>query len=111
MPKTSAHRAALPAPAHQALQDLGAAIRQARLRRALTIEDLAQRCDVGPQTISRLEKGDPGVAIGTVAAALCVMGLSQELGAVARRDPDGEALDRVRGRQRARRRQAPDIGF
>lgn len=111
MPKTSAHRAALPASANYALQSLGGSIRRARLRRNLTIEDLAGRCDVGAQTISRLEKGDPGVAIGTVAAALSVLGLVGSLGEVALRDPDGEALERVRGRQRARSRRAHGLDF
>lgn len=111
MPRSKSHREALSSKAAAALQRVGRSLRQARLRRNITIEDLAKRCDVGPQTISRIEKGDPGVAIGTLATALHVMGMVEALAELAERDPDGEAMERVRGRQRARRRQLNDLDF
>ncbi|WP_158933273.1 helix-turn-helix transcriptional regulator, partial [Acidisphaera sp. S103] len=49
------------------LERLGLDIRNARLRRGITVSDLAVRAGSSPSSIARLEKGDPGVAIGTLA--------------------------------------------
>lgn len=58
-----------------ALDRLGQDIRSARLRRRVTVADLAVRAGTSPSTVARLEKGDPGVAIGTLADVLVVLGL------------------------------------
>jgi hypothetical protein len=39
------------------------------------VADLAVRAGTSPSTVARLEKGDPGVAIGTLADVLVVLGL------------------------------------
>lgn len=62
-----------------ALDRLGQDIRGARLRRRITVADLAARAGTSPSTVARLEKGDPGVAIGTLADVLVVLGLVQRL--------------------------------
>jgi transcriptional regulator with XRE-family HTH domain len=62
-----------------ALVRLGQDIRGARLRRGITVSDLAMRAGASPSTLSRLEKGDPGVAIGTLADVLVVLNLVERL--------------------------------
>lgn len=111
MPRTSAHRDRLPAAAVEALQQVGSDIRRARLRRGITLESLATRCDCTVQTIRRLERGDPGVAVGTLLLALHTMGLTSAFSNMLARDPDGEAMERVAGRQRAARSRSDDLDF
>lgn len=106
MARTRFHRDAVPQAALQALLQVGVDIRRARLRRGITMESLAARCDCTAQTIRRLENGDPGVSIGTLILALSTMGLTENFAEMLARDPDGEAIERVRGRQRAARRGA-----
>lgn len=58
---------------------LGSDVRGARLRRNMAIADMARRAGTSPRTISRLEKGDPGVALGTLADVLVVLGLVERI--------------------------------
>jgi transcriptional regulator with XRE-family HTH domain len=62
-----------------ALERLGHDVRNARLRRGLAVADLAARAGTSPSTAARLEKGEPGVGIGTLADVLVVMGLVERL--------------------------------
>ena len=60
--------------AMRSLSDLGQNIRQARLARRFSMTELATRADVSERTLMRLEKGDPGVGIGNLAAVLAALG-------------------------------------
>jgi transcriptional regulator with XRE-family HTH domain len=60
--------------AMRSLPDLGQNLRQARLARRFSMAELAMRADVSERTLMRLEKGDPGVGIGTLAAVLAALG-------------------------------------
>lgn len=60
--------------ARRALRALGANIRTGRLKRRISVKDFAERMGVSESTISRLEKGDEGVSIGTLAMACLVLG-------------------------------------
>ena len=62
-----------------ALERLGRDVRGARLHRGIAVADLAARAGTSPSTVARLEKGDPGVAIGTLADVLVVLGLVERL--------------------------------
>ena len=62
-----------------ALARLGKDIRSARLRRGIAVADLALRAGTSPSSITRLEKGDPGVGIGTLADILVVLSLVDRL--------------------------------
>lgn len=77
-----------------ALQRLGQDVRNARLRRRIAIADLALRAGTSPSTVARLERGDPGVAIGTLADVLVVLGLLERLADLidVRKDDLGLAL-------------------
>jgi len=77
-----------------ALVQLGKDVRYARLRRGITVADLAVRAGSSASSIGRLEKGDPGVAVGTLADVLVVLGLIERLGDLidVRKDELGLAL-------------------
>jgi DNA-binding XRE family transcriptional regulator len=54
---------------------LGSQIAAARRERGWTAAELAERVGVQPQTIGRLEKGEPTVALGLAFEAAVVVGL------------------------------------
>lgn len=54
---------------------MGESIRAARLRRGWGVALLAERVGVTAQTITRIERGAPGVAIGTVFEAAHLTGV------------------------------------
>lgn len=87
-----------------ALARLGRDIRSARLRRRIAVADLALRAGTSPSSIARLEKGDPGVGIGTLADSLVVLGLVGRLADLIdiRNDDLGLALATERLPQRGR---------
>lgn len=62
-----------------ALERLGRDLRNARLRRGMPVADLAVRAGASPSTLARLEKGDAGVALGTLADVLVALGLVERL--------------------------------
>lgn len=63
----------------RALQDLGERVALARRARGLTQHDLAHLAGVGASSIVALEKGHPGVALGTLARTLDALGLLAEI--------------------------------
>ncbi|MCM2439415.1 helix-turn-helix transcriptional regulator [Agrobacterium vitis] len=87
-----------------ALERLGHDVRGARLRRGITVADLAVRAGTSPSTVARLEKGDPGVGIGTLADILVVLGLVDRLADLIdiRKDDLGLALTAERQPRRGR---------
>lgn len=90
--------------AKPALERLGQDIRNARLRRGIAVADLAVRAGTSPSSIARLERGDPGVAIGTLADVLVVLGLLERLADLIdiRKDDLGLALTAEHGPRRGR---------
>jgi len=64
----------LPIPVNNALRNLGSDIRHARRRRRIPAAVMAQRAFISRTTLVNLDKGDPGVAMGTYAAVLLVLG-------------------------------------
>lgn len=104
-----------------ALKQLGNDLRSARLRRGISVADLAVRAGTSASTITRLEKGDSGVGIGTLSDVLVVFGLIDRLADLidARKDELGMALDAERlprrgrssaGTRRAGSRQSQSLG-
>ncbi len=74
------------------LTALGERLRDARLRRELTTVLFAERLGVSRDTLNRLEKGDPNIAIGTYMKALRILGLDQDIDQVAKDDIVGRKL-------------------
>ena len=101
----------LPLPVRRALRKLGQDIRHARLRRRLPAAVVAERASISRMTLFKLEKGEPGVSIGSFATVLFVLGMGDRLAEVAdiRHDEHGLALEeeRLPKRIRPRRRRPP----
>jgi transcriptional regulator with XRE-family HTH domain len=88
--KDSKAQSALPLPVKRALATLGRDISTARRRRSMTIATLAERAFIGRNTVTRIEHGDPGVALGIYATVLFVLGLSDRLTMLA--DPTADQV-------------------
>ena len=88
----------------RAIRELGIDIREARLRRNITMDILAARAFTSRATLRRVERGDPGVSIGIYAAVLHSLGLLDGLrqSASLAHDEVGRTLAAVALPQRAR---------
>lgn len=97
--------AAPPYAVEQTLKTLGANLRTARLRRKLTIAELAGKIGTGERVVADAEKGKPSTGIAIYAAMLWALGLIDQLAEVAapQRDDEGQALALAREGVRARR--------
>jgi transcriptional regulator with XRE-family HTH domain len=78
-----------PLAVRRALIGLGADLRAARLRRRLPLAIVAERAMTTRQTVSRIEAGDPSVALGTWATVFA-LGMIERLADVA--DPAGDRV-------------------
>lgn len=85
------------------LETTGKQIRKARLRRNLTVNEVAERAGTTAVTVLNVEKGLPSVSIGKVAAVLEVLGLEKDLLFIAASDPKGRELQDESLPKRARR--------
>src|SRR5438270_8209317 len=96
----------MPLPAAFALRKLGRDLSLARRKRGISTGDMADRLFVSRDTLWRLERGDPTVALGTLATAVFVLGLHDRLANLAAPASDELALslDERRLPQRIRRR-------
>jgi len=94
----------LPIPAKQALNKLGKDIRDARLRRRIGTELMAERAGFSRITLSKVEKGNSGVSIGAYVSALFVLGMLDRLKDIAdaRHDLTGLMLEEERLPKRIR---------
>ena len=77
------------------LQQVGKNIKIARIRRSITIHELANRVHVDERTISRMEKGDPSINFKNLVTVLMVLGLEDSVFDLAHPDHDeiGKALE------------------
>jgi hypothetical protein len=97
--------AVVPLPVIRALRKLGHDIKDARRRRRIPSEIAAQRASIARSTLAKLEKGDPGVAIGSYATVLFVLGMTERLAELAdpKHDPVGLQLEEEHLPQRIHR--------
>src|SRR5258708_36353299 len=77
--RTSRSSIAMPLPVRHALRKLGRDIHDARRRRIPAVI-AAQRASISRTTLVKIEKGDPGVAIGLYATVLFVLGMADRVG-------------------------------
>ncbi len=84
------------------METVGEQIRVARLRRNLTIAQVADRATCSPLTVSRVEKGCPTVAIGIYLRVLYALQLDEDILLLAQADPIGQQLQNNNLQQRAR---------
>ena len=105
--------AAPPYPIEQAIKHLGVNLRTARLRRNLTIKEVAQKIGTGLRAVMDAEKGKPSTGIVVYTALLWtydLLGPVSELADPAR-DEEGLTLELSRGRVRARITEGLDSDF
>jgi len=74
------------------LSAFGENIKLARLRRKLSSEQVSERANISRPTLLAIEKGMPGVAIGSYAQVLFVLNLEKDLLKVAEDDILGRKL-------------------
>lgn len=84
------------------LQIVGEQIRLARLRRNLSIAQIADRATCSPMTIARIEKGTPTVAIGIYLRVLYALQLDDDILLLAQKDEIGRALQDIALKRRQR---------
>lgn len=94
----------LPLPVVRALRKLGSDIRDARLRRRIPTTTMAERASITRPTLASVEKGEPGVQMGTYATVLFLLGMTNRLAELAdvRQDATGLQLEQEKLPQRIR---------
>lgn len=102
-----------PYPVEQAIKRLGANLRTARLRRNLTIKEVAEKIGTGSRAVSDAEKGKPSTGIVVYTALLWAYDLLGPFADLAdpSRDEEGLSLDLSSGRARARPTEELDSDF
>ena len=101
----------LPAQVTERIKDAGGRVRLARIRRGLSIAELAAKAGINRNTLNALELGKPGVALGAYVTVLWALGLDPTLQGVAHPDTDthGKTLEASRRPARVRKpRQSKD---
>jgi len=93
MPKRLIALTEMPPAVRSLLRELGANLSVARKRRKESIRAWAGRIGVSEPTLARMEQGDPGVAFGTYATALWVIGRAQAIPQLAAPQLDLGALE------------------
>lgn len=104
-----AHRPS--AASRRALRKLGADLNEARRRRRLPMDLVADRAFTSRPSVQRVEDGDPSVSIGIYAAVLQALGLLDNLADLAdpARDAVGQSLASGELPKRARLRKPPEL--
>ena len=102
-----------PYPVEQTLKALGANLRTARLRRNLTIAEMAEKIGTGERAVSDAEKGKPSTGIAVYTALLWALDLLDQMADVAapEHDEEGQTLALARERGRARPKTELDNDF
>ncbi len=88
----------------QKMEIVGEQIKLARLRRDLSVAQVAERATCSPLTVARIEKGAPTVAIGIYLRVLYALQLDDDILLLAQKDEMGRALQDialVKNRERA----------
>jgi transcriptional regulator with XRE-family HTH domain len=93
----------IPMQAAERIAQLGQRIRVARIRRGWSVAELAGKAGINRNTLTALEQGKPGTAVGVCFTVLWALGLDKSLEAVADPDTDlhGKALEASRRPTRA----------
>ena len=95
----------LPPPVDEALHKLGVNLKTARVRRGLTMQEVAEKIGVSRQLVADAERGKPTTGVAVYVAVLWDLGLLDQLADVA--DPGQDKVGLMgallQGRQRGRR--------
>ena len=103
----------LPYEAETALKQLGADLRTARLRRNMTLAEVADRLGASREVIGHAEHGKPSTSMGIYAALIWTYGLTGRLTTLADpvADEEGSRLASLSERRHARRTRPLDDDF
>lgn len=82
----------LPRKLEEKIKVVGEQIKLARLRRDLSLSQVAERATCSPLTVSRIEKGSPTVAIGIYLRVLYALQLDDDILLIAKDDELGRQL-------------------
>lgn len=96
-----------------ALKRLGAALRTARLRRNITLAEVAERIGASREVVGEAEHGKPSTSMVVYAALLWTYGMVERLSGLAdpATDDEGVRLASLRDRRYARSPQVLDDDF
>lgn len=97
----------LPRKLEQKMSIVGEQIKLARLRRNLSIAQVAERATCSTLTVSRIEKGSPTVAIGIYLRVLYALQLDDDILFLAKDDALGRALQDLNLQHRERASKKP----
>lgn len=78
----------IPIPVNKALKKLGADLKEARIKRQITMALVEERAGITHITLSKIEKGDSGVSLGNYAKVMFVLGMIDNLYNLAEPDND-----------------------
>ena len=92
----------LPRKLEQKMQVVGEQIKLARLRRNLSVAQVAERATCSPLTVSRIEKGAPTVAIGIYLRVWYALQPDDDILFLAKDDELGRSLQDMNLPQRER---------
>ena len=82
----------LPRKLEEKMKIVGEQIKLARLRRNLSLAQVAERATCSPLTVARIEKGTPTVAIGIYLRVLYALQLEDDILLIAQQDELGRQL-------------------
>lgn len=91
------------------LEGFGEHLKLARLRRKYSADSVAQRASISRRTLSKVERGDPGVALGVYARVMQVLRLEDDLSRLAIDDVLGRKLQDagITPKRRAPKKESP----
>ncbi|EKJ92918.1 Helix-turn-helix domain protein [Bacteroides finegoldii] len=92
----------LPRKLEQKMQVVGEQIKLARLRRNLSVAQVAERATCSPLTVMRIEKGVATVSMGIYLRVLYALQLDEDILLLAKEDRMGRALQDLQLKQRER---------
>lgn len=98
-----------PVDVEQALTRLGANLRTARLRRGLTMADMAEKIGTGVRAVTDAEKGKPSTGIAVYMAMLWALGLLDQADNLAAPETDAEGQTLALSRERMRAKPGKEL--
>jgi transcriptional regulator with XRE-family HTH domain len=113
MRRPSSLLTATPFAVQASIKRLGTNLRTARLRRNLTLAEVAQKLGVSRYVVAHAEAGKPSTSLAVYAGLLWAYGLLDQFADLAdpAKDKEGLALSLANERLHARRREALDNDF
>ena len=84
------------------LEKMGFRIKNARLRRNITAEEIADRAGISKGTLTSIEKGVSSVSIGAYASVLYTLGMEKDLELIATDEEGKQKFEKMYLKRRER---------